>query len=88
MERWGNEGLSKQRMSLKVLRRLREIMGNGRNERWMFWMRATHFMLNKNIDFYYRPFANRTVVFVFIHAGGFDETLNQILSSFRWSNGS
>lgn len=46
----------------------------------------THFMLNKNIDFYYRPFANRTVVIVFIHAGGHDETINQILSSFRWSN--
>jgi hypothetical protein len=48
----------------------------------------THFMLQKNIDFYYRSFAGRTVVFVFIQAGGYDEVINQILSSFRWPNGS
>jgi len=47
----------------------------------------THFMLNKSIDFYYQPFGNKTVVFVFIRAYGFDETVNQLLSSFRWQNG-
>ena len=45
-----------------------------------------HFMLVKSLDFYYRPFGSKTVVFVFIHAGGFDETINGILNSFKWSN--
>ena len=54
------------------------------------------FILIKRIDFYHRPFANKTVVFVFMHPGGFEEThpggfgetISQILDSFRWSNGS
>jgi hypothetical protein len=46
----------------------------------------THFALMKNLDFYYRPFDNKTVVFVFLHAGDFDETINGILNSFKWSN--
>jgi hypothetical protein len=48
----------------------------------------THFILSKNIDFYYRRFANKTVVFVFIQAGGYDETINEMLASFRWPEGS
>ncbi|MGI8656763.1 MAG: hypothetical protein ACR2LC_16275 [Pyrinomonadaceae bacterium] len=44
------------------------------------------FSLDKNLDFYYRSFGNKTVVFVFLHAGGFDETINGILNSFMWSN--
>lgn len=46
----------------------------------------THFILSKNLDFYYRSFDNRTVVFVFLHAGGFDEAIYGILNSFKWSN--
>lgn len=46
----------------------------------------THFILMKNLDFYYRPFGDKTVVFVFLHAGGFDETIKGILNSFKWSN--
>ncbi len=46
----------------------------------------THFILNKNLDFYYRSFGSKTVIFVFLHAWGFDETINQIQSSFRWKN--
>lgn len=44
----------------------------------------THFILMKELDFYYRSFGNKTVVFVFLHAGGFDETINGILNSFKW----
>lgn len=44
----------------------------------------THFILMKRLDFYYRSFGNKTVVFVFLHAGGFDETINGILNSFEW----
>lgn len=46
----------------------------------------THFILMKNLDFYYRSFGNKTVVFVFLHAGGFDENIDGILNSFEWSN--
>jgi hypothetical protein len=46
----------------------------------------THFILMKDLDFYYRSFGNKTVVFVFLHAGGFDETIDGILNSFKWSN--
>ncbi|HEU4508950.1 MAG TPA: hypothetical protein VFR78_11965 [Pyrinomonadaceae bacterium] len=47
----------------------------------------THFILMKRLDFYYRSFGDKTVVFVFLHAGGFDKTINGILSSFKWLNG-
>jgi len=46
----------------------------------------THFVLMKDLEFYYRPFGNKTVVFVFLHAGGFDESISGILNSFKWSN--
>ena len=46
----------------------------------------THFILMKDLDFYYRSFGNKTVVFVFLHAGGFDETIDGILNSFKWPN--
>lgn len=44
------------------------------------------FTLGKSLDFYYRSFGNKTVVFVFLHAGGFDETIKGILNSFKWSH--
>lgn len=43
----------------------------------------THFILMKNLDFYYRPVGEKTVVFVFLHAGGFQPTIDGILSSFE-----
>lgn len=46
----------------------------------------TDFSLGKCLDFYYRAFGNKTVVFVFLHAGGFDETISEILNSFKWSH--
>lgn len=42
----------------------------------------THFILMKRLDFYYRRFGDKTVVFVFLHPGGFDPTIEQILNSF------
>ena len=43
----------------------------------------THFILFKRLDFYYRRSGDKTVVFVFLHAGRFDPTIEQILNSFR-----
>jgi hypothetical protein len=43
------------------------------------------FSLGKRLDFYCRSFGNKRVVFVFLHAGGFDETIDGILDSFKWS---
>jgi len=43
----------------------------------------THFILMKDLDFYYRPLDGKTVVFVFLHAGGFQPTIDGILSSFE-----
>ncbi|HEX6189975.1 MAG TPA: hypothetical protein VFZ40_17995 [Pyrinomonadaceae bacterium] len=45
---------------------------------------GTDFILGKRVDFYYRSFTNKTVVFVFLHAGGFDETISSLLDSFKW----
>ena len=44
----------------------------------------THFILMKNLDFYYRPFGDKTVVIVFLQAGDFDEAITGILDSFKW----
>lgn len=41
-----------------------------------------HFLLNKKIDFYFRQYEYRAAVFVFLHAGGFDSTVAEILDSF------
>lgn len=46
----------------------------------------THFILGKDLDFYYRSFEDKTVVFVFLHADPFDQEINGILDSFEWSN--
>lgn len=46
----------------------------------------THFILMKDLDFHYRSFGDKTIVFVFLHAGGFDETIKGILNSFKWPN--
>ena len=67
------------------------------SENFGVWQRRTlnivdapsDFILSKKIDFYYHRFSNKTVVFVFVHApaAGFGETINQILTSFRWPGG-
>lgn len=44
------------------------------------------FSLGKRLDFYYRSFGDKTVVFVFLHVDGFDETIDGILNSFKWSH--
>lgn len=46
----------------------------------------THFILSKNLDFYYRSFGAKTVIVVFIQAGRFEKEVNLILDSFKWSN--
>lgn len=44
----------------------------------------THFMLYKEICFYYRPFGNKTVVFTFLHADRYEKEIDLILNSFKW----
>ena len=44
------------------------------------------FMLGEGLDFYYRPFGNKTVVVVFLHTDRFEKEINLILDSFKWSN--
>lgn len=44
-------------------------------------------VLGKDLDFYYRPFGNKTVVFVFLHTSSFDKEINLLLDLFRWPNG-
>lgn len=46
----------------------------------------THFILGKNLDFYYRSFGNKTVVVAFLHADRFEKEINLILDSFKWTN--
>ncbi len=45
------------------------------------------FMLGEDLDFYYRPFGNKTVVIVFLHTDRFEKEIDLILDSFKWSNG-
>jgi hypothetical protein len=44
------------------------------------------FILAKSLDFCYRSFGSKTVVFVFLHADRFDKEINLLLDSFKWSN--
>lgn len=44
----------------------------------------THFMLYKEICFYYRTFGNKTVVFTFLHADKYEKEIDLILNSFKW----
>lgn len=44
----------------------------------------THFILGKDLDFYYRSFGKKTVVFVFLHTDPFEQEINGILDSFEW----
>jgi hypothetical protein len=46
----------------------------------------SHFILMKDLDFYFRSCGSKTVVFVFLHAGGFSETICEILGSFKYSS--
>lgn len=46
----------------------------------------THFMLYKEICFYYRTFGNKTVVFTFLHADKYEKEIDSILKSFDWKN--
>ncbi len=47
----------------------------------------THFILGKNLAFYYRSFGAKTVVIVFLHTDRFKKEINLILDSFKWTNG-
>jgi len=44
-----------------------------------------HTLLFKDIEFYYRAFDGKTVVFVFVHQSGWDKTIAEMLDSFRWA---
>ncbi len=85
-EKIKNQGLNK---ALSVFEKASLTSGN-----YGTWEKQTmgvlkmgsHTLLFKDIDFYYRSFGNKTVVFVFIHQSGWDETIKQILSSFKWAN--
>jgi hypothetical protein len=64
------------------------------SEKYKFWEKQNlnvleigqHTFGNADIDFYYRPFGNKTVVFVFVHGWGWNETIEQMLDSFKWAN--
>ncbi len=43
----------------------------------------THFILHKKIDFYYRQFGDKTIVFVFVAPWGFEDTISDILASVK-----
>lgn len=43
----------------------------------------THFILHKEINFYYKRFRDKGVVFVFVTAWGFEDTITEILASFK-----
>jgi hypothetical protein len=46
----------------------------------------THFILVKEMCFYYRMFDNKTVVFIFLDAERHEKEIGFILSSFNWRN--
>ncbi len=59
-----------------------ERSGVWKRDRLRIMDAPTHFILIKYLDFYSRQIGNKTVVFVFLHAGGFDHTIQDMLDTF------
>jgi hypothetical protein len=85
-EKIKNQGLSKAQNVFKSAELASENYGTWEKQKLSVLKTGSHTLLFKDIDFYYRSFGSKTVVFVFVHQSGWDEKIKQILDSFNWSN--
>ena len=81
-----NQGLSKAQNVFKTAKLSSENYGAWEKQNFGVLKTGSHTLLFKDIDFYYRSFDDKTVVFVFVHQSGWDEKIKQILDSFKWRN--
>ncbi len=85
-EKIKNQGLSKARSVFKSAELASENYGTWEKQKLSVLKTGSHTLLTKDIDFYYRSFGNKTVIFVFVHQWGWDEKIKEILDSFNWKN--
>ena len=85
-ERIKNQGLSKARNVFKTAKLSSENYGTWEKQNLGVLKTGSHTLLFKDIDFYYRSFDGKTVVFVFVHQSGWDEQIKLILDSFKWGH--
>lgn len=85
-EKIKNQGLSKAQSVFDEAKLASENYGTWEKQKMNVFEAEGHTLLFKDITFYYRSFGNKTVVFVFVHQWGYDDTIKQILDSFKWVN--
>lgn len=85
-ERIKNQGLNKARSVFDDAKLIAENYGTWEKQNLNVFEMGSHTLSFTDIDFYYRSFGNKTVVFVFVHGWGWDETIKQTLDSFKWVN--
>lgn len=83
-EKIKNQGLNKARSIFDEVKLVSENYETWEKQNLNVFEMGSHTFSYTDIDFYYRSFGNKTVVFVFVHGWGFDETIKQILDSFEW----
>jgi hypothetical protein len=85
-EKIKNQGLSKAQSVFDEAKLVSENYRTWEKQKMSVFEAEGHTLLFKDITFCYRSFGNKTVVFVFVHQSGWDETIKQILDSFKWAN--
>jgi hypothetical protein len=85
-EKIKNQGLRKAQNVFKTAKLASENYETWEKQKLSVLKTGSHTLLFKDIDFYNRSFGNKTVVFVFVHQSGWDETIKEILDSFKWKN--
>ena len=85
-EKIENQGFSKAQSVFNSAKLASENYGTWDKQKLSVLEIGSHTLLTKDITFSYRSFGNKTVVFVFVHQWGWDETIKEILDSFKWRN--
>jgi hypothetical protein len=84
-EKIKNQGLSKAQSVFDKAKLASENYGIWEKQKLSVLEMGSHTLLTKDIDFYYRSFGNKTVIFVFVHQWGWDKTIKEILDSFNFT---
>lgn len=85
-EKIKNQGLSKAQSVFDEAKLVSKNYRTWEKQKMSVFEAEGHTLLYKDISFYYRSFGNKTVVFVFVHQWGYENTIKQILDSFKWVN--
>ena len=83
-EKIKNQGFNKAQSLFNNAKLISENYGSWKKQELNGWKVDT--FGGANIDFYYRSFGNKTVVFVFVDGESWSEKIREILDSFEWSN--